>query len=134
MTLILTATASAQSLDLTPFAGNWKGALHQVDMQLNLPIKLTVYKTAMKGGIAARSVIIAPNGTCNADYVVNEVTGSTMLVTMKVTSGPCVGGDIQFPLSKNAAGKALLGHTAYLVPTTGQVGNTPNLTGTMWRY
>ncbi len=47
MVPLLTGTAAAQALNLTPFAGNWKGELYQIDQQLKLPVKMTVYKHAL---------------------------------------------------------------------------------------
>lgn len=47
MVPLLTGTAAAQALNLTPFADNWKGELYQIDQQLKLPVKMTVYKHAL---------------------------------------------------------------------------------------
>ena len=47
MVPLLTGTAAAQALNLTPFAGSWKGELYVIDQQLKLPVKMTVYKHAL---------------------------------------------------------------------------------------
>ncbi|WP_412030602.1 hypothetical protein [Deinococcus yunweiensis] len=127
----MSGSAAGQVVQSAQFSGSWKGELYERDNQTRHQIKLEVYKQATIGGIIAKGTLSTIG--CTFTIIAKQVTEKTIFGEVKFTSGTCYGGPVDLTLSKNGAGKALLGYTRYQT-ADGQTLKSPNITGTMWRY